>query len=103
MRCIKFVDHNFVSAIFKSLANFYWRLPIRNKIEISLQFYLQINPLPIRMDMLPTDCVFIWHYLGKKIITEERIIQEISKYQKLNLLLLRKHYGYFKIFFLREQ
>jgi hypothetical protein len=31
------------------------------------------------MDTLPSDCVSIWHYLGKKIIPEERIIQEYFK------------------------
>lgn len=79
MRCIQFVDHNFVSVlystIFKSLVNFYWILQIGNNIEISLQLYLQINSLPMRMDTLHSDCVFIWHYLGKKIITEEPIIR----------------------------
>jgi hypothetical protein len=92
MRCIKFVDHNFVlvlySTIFKYLVNFYWRLQIRSNIEISLQFYLQINPFPMRMDTLHSDCVFIWHYLGKKIITEERIIREhfnVSETQPLTL------------------
>jgi len=92
MRCIKFVDHNFVSvlhsAVFKSRVNFYRKLPIWNNIEIILHFYLQFNPLPMRMDILPSECVFIWHYLGKKIIAEERIIQEhfrVSENQPLTL------------------
>jgi hypothetical protein len=42
------------------------------------------------MEILPSDCVFILHYLGKKIITEERIIEELFKVSETQHLTLKE-------------
>jgi hypothetical protein len=44
----------------------------------------------MRMDTLLSDCVFILHYLGKKIITEDRIIRERFKISEVQPLTLTK-------------
>ena len=94
MWCIKFIDLNYVSilycAILKSLLNSYWRLPIWNRIEINLQFYLQINPVSMRMDALPSDSVFILRRSGKENITEEKIIEEHFKGSETQPLTLKE-------------